>query len=348
MQTDAMTNDATEESSSHSLLDEFGRVTVLIVGDVMLDEYVWGDVSRISPEAPVPVVEFRSRTHSLGGAANAAANIVSLAGRALLGGFAGEDVEGQALRRELGTAGIEAHIVTDDARPTTTKTRLIGGSQQVLRVDREQRSPLGPDGEVSVLRWASEHLASVDCLLISDYGKGVVTAQMCTSLIELARQIDAPVVVDPKGRDFAKYRGATVVTPNALELRSAVEPLRLTVGEMKDDAMILESVLGGAALIVTRGAEGATLFEPGNPPVHIPARPRRVFDVTGAGDTFVATLALAVGAGAALADAASVANEASGIVVGKVGTGVVDMDELRTALDPSSAEMRPRPSSSSP
>jgi rfaE bifunctional protein kinase chain/domain len=325
-------------SPGASLLEAFGKVGVLVVGDVMLDDYVLGEVERISPEAPVPVVDFRTRTQVVGGAANAAANIISLTGKASLGSVVGQDLEAETLRVELARIGIDAHLVTDDARPTTMKTRLIGGAQQMLRVDRELRAPVSSQKETSLLMWAAEGLSSANCVLISDYGKGVVTERICRELIGMATAQSKPVVVDPKGRDYSKYQGATVVTPNAMELRVSAESLTLSSGGLQEDVTALRSVIHETAFLVTRGSEGVTLFRAERGALHIPARRRSVFDVTGAGDTFVAALALAIGAGASLAAAAIVANEAAGIVVGKVGTGTVDLDELRTGLDSPRAE----------
>jgi len=328
-----MTQDPVHPGSSKArVLEGLEKVRVLVVGDVMLDEYVWGDVHRISPEAPVPVVEFRTRSQVLGGAANAAANIVSLTGQAFLSGVVGQDTEAEALRGELARIGVDAHLMTDHARPTTTKTRFIAGAQQILRVDREQRAGISSEMEASLLAWAAGCLSSADCMLISDYGKGVVTARICRELVGMARAQGRPVVVDPKGRDYSRYEGATVLTPNANELRSAVEPLSLSSGGMQEDVTTLRPIIQGTALVVTRGADGVTVFPPEGQPQDILARPRTVFDVTGAGDTFVATLALAVGTGASLTDAAIVANEAAGIVVGKVGTAMLNLDELRTEL----------------
>jgi D-glycero-beta-D-manno-heptose-7-phosphate kinase len=325
-------------SSAASILEAFDKTNVLVVGDIMLDEYIMGEVERISPEAPVPVVDFRTRTQVVGGAANAAANITSLTGKASLGGVVGQDLEAETLRAELTRIGIDAHLVIDDARPTTMKTRLIGGAQQMLRVDRELRAPLSSQKETSLLAWAAEGFSSANCLLISDYGKGVVTERTCRELIGMGTAQNIPVVVDPKGRDYSKYEGATVVTPNAMELRSAAESLTLSSGGLQEDVTALRSVIHETAFLVTRGSEGVTLFRAERGALHIPARRRSVFDVTGAGDTFVAALALAIGAGASLAAAAIVANEAAGIVVGKVGTGTVDLDELRTGLDSPQAE----------
>ena len=320
------------KASYVSFLRVFANRAVLVMGDVMFDEYVWGDVQRISPEAPVPVVEFRSRTHVVGGAANAAANVASLSGHALLGGVVGPDIEADMLRDELTKSHIDAHLVTSDDRPTTTKTRIIVGSQQILRIDREEREQISHETESSLLEWTRGRLSSVDCVLISDYGKGLVTRSLCQALIDLARAENKPIVVDPKGRDYSKYMGATVVTPNVMEVRLAVEPVSLSSGDLGDDVNRLHSLLKGTSFLVTRGPEGVSLFRPDGSAMHIAARERAVFDVTGAGDTFAATLALALAAEATLEEAAALANTAAGLVVGRVGTGTVDLSELDSEL----------------
>lgn len=318
--------------SGTDLFDRFSSVNVLVVGDVMLDEYVWGDVQRISPEAPVAVVEFRDRTYVAGGAANAAANIVSLTGRASLTGVVGDDNEAEALRAELTRCVVETHLVTSTDRPTTTKSRIIGGSQQVLRIDREERTPISQELAKALLEWIEDRVVASGSVLISDYGKGVVTQVLCRGVIETARRHGRPVVVDPKGRDYSRYVGATVITPNVGEVRLAAEPLSSNSGDMEGDIAALQSLLPGTALLVTRGGEGVSLYRSGAPAVHVTARVRTVFDVTGAGDTFAATLALALGSGATLELAASVANYAAGIVVGKVGTSKVRLAELNAEL----------------
>jgi D-glycero-beta-D-manno-heptose-7-phosphate kinase len=315
-----------------SLLQIFAEASVLVVGDIMLDEYVWGRVERISPEAPVPVVELRRRTNVVGGAANAAANVASLGGHALLGGVVGRDPEADILLKELTERSIDAHLLTSRDRPTTTKSRVIGGSQQILRIDREDRAAISHDAESSLLEWTNGNLSSIGCLLISDYGKGVVTHTLCQALIGLAHARNKPIIVDPKGRDYSKYAGATVVTPNILEVRQAAEPLSLSSGDLDGDVSKIHALLPGTSLLVTQGPEGVSLFQPDAPVLHIPARERHVFDVTGAGDTFAAALSLALAAGGSLEDAARLANSAAGIVVGKVGTGVVDLTELASEL----------------
>jgi rfaE bifunctional protein kinase chain/domain len=312
----------------NGLLEEFAERTVLVMGDVMLDEYLWGDIERISPEAPVPILEYWGRTHVVGGAANAAANIVSLSGHALLGGVVGKDHEAEILRTELAKRGVDANLVVSDDRPTTTKSRVIAGSQQVLRIDRENRTSVSEEAQLSLLTWAKKWISSIDGVLISDYGKGVVTSRLCQGLIELARAEAKTVVVDPKGRDYSKYAGATVVTPNVSELRFAVELLRFSSGELDDDVSTLRGILHGTSFLVTRGSEGVSLFRSDGSALHIPSREKSVFDVTGAGDTFAACLALALASGATLEAAATMANAAAGVVVGKVGTGTVTLSEL--------------------
>jgi len=319
-------------SDDMSLPQRFTAASVLVLGDVMLDEYIWGDVQRISPEAPVPVVEYTTRTQVLGGAANAAATIASLSGTTLLGGVVGHDPEADALRDQLASSGIIAHLVVGTDRPTTTKTRIIGGSQQILRIDREDRHEVSSDTESSMLEWAAQQLPSMNCLLISDYGKGVITPRVCRGLIALARKMDKPIVVDPKGRDYRKYAGATVVTPNIVEVQLAVEAISVSSGGLEHDVKTLQSVLEDASLLVTRGSGGVSVYRAGRDPYHIPARKRNVFDVTGAGDTLAATLALGLASGASLDESAQIANAAGGIVVGKIGTGIVTLSELESEL----------------
>jgi D-beta-D-heptose 7-phosphate kinase/D-beta-D-heptose 1-phosphate adenosyltransferase len=319
-----------EKSLADSLAALSGK-RVLIVGDVILDEYIWGEVRRISPEAPVPVVEIRRRTYVPGGAANAAANVVSLGGHALLGGVVGPDPPAHRLREALAQGRIEAEgLAVDGDRLTTTKTRIIAHSQQVVRIDSEQRKPLPAAIEEALLRWTAQHLPNVDACILSDYDKGVVSLALAQEFIRLARQAGKPVVVDPKGAHYAKYRGATVIKPNVHEVE------RFLKHEIRDDAELqqagrhLTGLLEGAALLITRGSQGMSLFHEGNPAMHIPTVARNVFDVTGAGDTVIGALALSLAAGWTLPQAVHLANQAAGIVVGKIGTATVTQDELLT------------------
>jgi D-beta-D-heptose 7-phosphate kinase/D-beta-D-heptose 1-phosphate adenosyltransferase len=312
------------------LLAAFPARRILVVGDVILDEYLWGEVRRISPEAPVPIVEIRSRTYVPGGAGNAAANVVSLGGQAFLGGVAGRDHPVEQLREALTRQGVDTGgLVLDSERSTTTKTRLIAHGQQVVRMDSEQRTLLPPPVEDTLLRWIDSHLSRADAYILSDYGKGVISNRVAEHIIQGARERRKPVIVDPKGTNYAKYRGATVVKPNIHEVQHVLKE------EIEDNAGLLEAsrrladLLDGAALLITRGPEGMSLFRPGLAPLHIAAVARNVFDVTGAGDTVVSTLAMALAAGSALEQAVHLANQAAGIVVGKRGTATVMLDELR-------------------
>jgi D-beta-D-heptose 7-phosphate kinase/D-beta-D-heptose 1-phosphate adenosyltransferase len=317
------------DSTLTQLVGAFAGKHILIVGDVMLDEYVWGKVRRISPEAPVPVVEVERRSYRPGGAANTAANALSLGGRVLLGSVAGVDRAGDRLREVLETGGAEIHgLLGDPARLTTTKTRIIAHSQQVVRLDDEHRDPLPAALEDALVAWAEAHRSRADVFVLSDYAKGVVTPGLAQRFIALARQAGKPVLVDPKGTDFLKYRGATLVKPNLNEVE------RFLNRELHGEADVLEAgrrlveCLHGTAILVTQGAQGMTLFREGRTPVHIASAARSVFDVTGAGDTVASTLALALAVGASLEQAAALATRAAGIVVGKVGTAQVTPAEL--------------------
>lgn len=318
-----------EDKALLDILSAFPGKCVLIVGDVMLDEYIWGEVRRISPEAPVPVVEVRRRTYAPGGAANTAANVASLGGRALLGGVVGRDDQAERLRQALRQHGVDADgLVVDADRPTTTKTRIVAHSKQVVRVDTEQRMPLPVELEDTLLGWAAKRLSDADACILSDYDKSVVSPRLAERFIRLAREAGRPVIVDPKGTNYAKYRGATVVTPNVREAEQALNREINGHADLLEVGRQLSTILEGSALLITRGPEGMSLFLNGAEAVHIAAVARNVFDVTGAGDTVVSTLALALVAGATLEQAARLANRAAGIVVGKFGTATVTIKEL--------------------
>lgn len=313
-------------------LEAFPRLRILVIGDVMLDEYIWGDVQRISPEAPVPVVEIRRRTFSPGGAANSAANIVSLGGQVELGGVIGEDDSGRHVRELLTSMNIEQQgLIEDASRPTTTKTRIIAHNQQMVRVDAESRHDLSKPVYHQLLIQAEKSMSHCDACILSDYNKGVISSALAQSVIDFAKRYQKPVVVDPKGNNYLKYQDATVIKPNLLEAEQATQLNILTQEDLMQAGQKMQSVVGESALLITRGAEGMSLFQPGRPVVHIPAVARHVFDVTGAGDTVVSTLAMALAAGASLEEGAHLANRAAGIVVGKIGTATVDLEDLRNA-----------------
>lgn len=312
------------------VLERFPGTAVLVVGDVMLDEYIWGEVRRVSPEAPVPVVEIRKRTYVPGGAANVASGVAGLGGAARLAGVVGDDAAAGLLRETLDEAGVETGLAVDPSRPTTTKTRIVAQSQQVIRADSEDRSPVPAAVAEAIVSWIAGRIGETDAIVLSDYAKGVVSADLAQRVVGLARESGTPVVADPKGSDYAKYRGATVVTPNIHEAKVAARLDGDTHHDLTKVGGRLAETLGESALLITRGAQGMSLFSDGAT-VDIPSRARNVFDVTGAGDAVVSTLALALGCGATLEDAARLANAGAGVAVGKVGTQTLALDELRGA-----------------
>ncbi len=304
------------------------HLNIMVVGDVMLDEYLWGQVRGISPEAPVPVVMVQQKSYAPGGAGNVAANLASLGCTVRLSGVVGTD--GQAARLyELFAAmpHISVHFYRCQDRPTTTKTRILAHSQQMLRADHETRHPIPPDAATDILQYVQEHLNTLHACVLSDYAKGVLTDSLIRSLIVMCREAHIPVIVDPKGLHYSRYRGATVVTPNTVEANLAADN---NEGEMTLEQVAdrLQSEIGDGSLIITRGPQGMSLFTAGSPPVHISAQARTIYDVTGAGDTTVAVLALLLASKADLLTSAQLANYAAGIVVGKVGTACVSLDEL--------------------
>jgi D-glycero-beta-D-manno-heptose-7-phosphate kinase len=295
---------------------------VLVVGDVMLDRYWFGEVGRISPEAPVPVVKVDRTEERPGGAANVARNVAALGARAILLSVVGPDEAGATLRRLLKTDGVSAQLQTDRGVQTTIKLRVIGRRQQLVRIDFETTP--GHEALASKMRDFQRLLKSVDAVILSDYGKGGL--EHITSMIRLARGAGKPVLVDPKGDDYTRYRGATIVTPNRSEFREVAGSWK-TEAELTRKARGLMKKLKVGALLVTRSEEGMTLYN-GRARLHVAAQAREVFDVSGAGDTVIATLAFALGRGESLEAAVDLANRAAGIVVGKFGTAVVHPHEL--------------------
>jgi rfaE bifunctional protein kinase chain/domain len=313
-------------------ISRFAQVRVLVVGDLMLDEYIWGEVSRISPEAPVPVVQVKRRTHVPGGAANAAAGIVALGGKASLIGVVGEDESGRTLCAELEARSIGLDGVTLAAgRATTTKTRVIAHSQQVVRTDVEEVNGIPDEVFKPVLRAIEAESDGVDAVVLSDYGKGLVSPAVAARAIERAAELGVPIVVDPKGGMYTKYRGATVITPNVHETELATRLQIVDSSSLESAAIELRERLDGAAVLVTRGADGMSLFTASGR-TDIPTAARSVYDVTGAGDTVVAVLALGLGAKLDIVAAARLANAAAGVAVGKVGTAAVLAEELQASL----------------
>jgi rfaE bifunctional protein kinase chain/domain len=319
------------DSSELKVPAGFANRCILVLGDVMLDEYYWGDVRRISPEAPVPVVEVRSRTYRLGGAANVAANVASLGARAFLAGVVGCDAHADRLRTAMAECGLpDTGILADAGRPTTTKTRVLAlhQHQQVVRIDSEERRPLSDGLEQELLAWTEQHLPRAHACVLSDYGKGVVSARLARQIIQQARAAGKPIIVDPKCGDYTMYRGATVIKPNVHEAGQFLGYAIETPTMLLEAGAQLASRLEGTAVLITRGAEGMSLFRAGLPVVHVAPAARSVFDVTGAGDTVVGLLALALAAGKVPEEAIELASRAAGVVVGKVGTAVATWEEL--------------------
>lgn len=307
---------------------------VVVLGDVMLDEFVWGDVTRISPEAPVPVVDVRRESIHLGGAANVLANLVALGARGSVVGVIGDDQAGKRLRNGLHELGASAgdSLIVDEARPSTIKTRIIAHSQLVVRADRESRSPVHSEIEERILARLKEALREADAFVVSDYDKGVVTPRILAEILPLAYE-RVPVLIDPKLRNFNSYRPATLVTPNHHEA------LRMSDSEDHSDdgshhaAKVIRQKLGCDAVLITRGDRGMMLLGADGQPVYVETAAREVYDVTGAGDTVIAALAAALASGTSMIEAATLANHAAGIVVGKVGTATATADELIATFD---------------
>ncbi len=302
---------------------------VLVVGDLILDRYVSGEVPRISPEAPVPVFRVRGEEAKAGGAANVAANVASLGGRALLAGVCGSDEAGALLRARIKEAGVaDAGVRVDRARPTVQKTRILARHQQMLRVDKEEVEPLSAALEAKLLEWLGRKGRGLGAVVLSDYAKGVLTSRV----IERACALGAEVWVDPKGRDFVKYRGAHAITPNAQETEAATGCDTRTVEGCRTAARRLIEHVGFKVVVITRGAQGIYWLAADGSEGDAGTRARAVFDVTGAGDTVIAVLALARAAGLPVAEAVELANAAAGLVVEKLGAATVTPAELANAL----------------
>jgi rfaE bifunctional protein kinase chain/domain len=313
------------------VVEQLRGCRVVVIGDVMLDEYMHGAVSRISPEAPVPVVEVRTHDWRLGGAANTAAGIQALGGATTLVGVVGQDEAATILADRLSHHGVASAVVVDRDRPTTKKTRIVAQQQQIVRVDHEKRHPVTGAIAEGVKRAIDQAMRDAQACVLSDYAKGVMTAEIASHAIDQARAAGIPVIVDPKQRSFARYRGATVITPNLHELEAAAPGV--VPFEVGRAAAAVLAEIAGTALLVTRSADGMTLFREGREPFHVAAMPKEVFDVTGAGDTVVATIALALGARVGFEQAVELASIAAAISVSKRGTSTVSPAELITAID---------------
>ena len=314
-------------------VQRFPRASVLVVGDLILDHYVMGKVSRISPEAPVPVVHVESESLRLGGAANVFNNILALGGKSDICGVIGADESGRLLMKELGSKRSgRGGVVIDHDRPTTRKSRVIAHNQQIVRYDIEGRHELKAILRRRMLRYVESRLRELTCIVISDYAKGVVSASLMSDITRLAALRKVPVVVDPKVEHFGYYKGVSVITPNHLEATQASGLHGNDDQTINEAGAMIRQRLGCRSVLVTRGEKGMSLYEGDGASWHLPTQARQVYDVTGAGDTVIGTLALALSAGASMKDSAILANHAAGLVVGMVGTATVSPEQLSEAL----------------
>ncbi len=316
------------------LVELFPKTRVLVVGDFILDEYIWGNVSRISPEAPVPVVNVKRESFLPGGSLNVANNIRTLGGSVFPCGVLGRDIEGRLLVRGMRKLGIDTGgVIIDRARPTTIKTRVIAHSQQVVRVDREKAQPISKVDAKKIIQFVQKKIKETDAVIMEDYGKGVIEPFLLTPLMKLIKKFRKPVLVDPKEKHFPLYQGVTSLTPNRSEAYGAYGAnLNGREVKLEEVGRGLLKRLGSKSILVTLGEEGMALFEKNRATFRIPTMAREVYDVSGAGDTVIAVFALGIAAGATLREAAVLANLAAGIVVGKLGTATIEPAELKQAI----------------
>lgn len=325
--------DHLDPARAAGILAEFPTRRLIVLGDLMLDRFIWGTVRRISPEAPVPVVEVERESQHLGGAGNVVANIVALGAHATPVGVVGDDANADLLMAEFNRAGVDTGgIVRDASRPTTTKTRIVAHSQQVVRADRERRHPVDDATRRALLAAYASALETAHAVVVSDYDKGLLGRELLAPVLAEARDRGVPVCLDPKVRRFGDYRPVTVITPNHFEAELAAGIPADTDAEIEECGRRLQEMLDGPAVLVTRGEAGMTLIDTDGSVVHVPTMAREVYDVTGAGDTVIATMALALAAGASMREAAVLSNVAAGVVVGKVGTATVSSREFLAAI----------------
>ncbi|UCF56416.1 MAG: D-glycero-beta-D-manno-heptose-7-phosphate kinase [Deltaproteobacteria bacterium] len=315
-------------------IDRFSDTKIVVVGDIIMDEYIWGDVSRISPEAPVPVVEIRQETKMLGGSANVINNIASLGGKPILCGVIGDDPMGRETVDKVKNLGLRTDgIITEPGRPTSIKTRVVAHNQQVVRFDRESRKRLGSESVKRILDFIQQMQDSYDAVIVADYGKGVISAELMEGLKSLVLDSGAIIAVDPKTGNFECYQGLDVITPNHHEAGAFCRMEIVDEESLERAGRQLLSELNCRCVLITQGKDGMTLFENGGEISHIPTVARKVFDVTGAGDTVISTFCLGLASGMDPKSAAIISNFAAGIVVGEVGTSTVKAEELKKVIN---------------
>jgi D-beta-D-heptose 7-phosphate kinase/D-beta-D-heptose 1-phosphate adenosyltransferase len=314
-------------------LERLKAIKVLVVGDLMLDEYLWGNIERISPEAPVQIVDVRNEEIRLGGAGNVLNNLISLGCRVHVASVVGDEPDGYLLRDLLLKKGISCeNVLFDNSRKTSRKTRILSSNQQMLRVDRESRNPISSEFEIKLIENIKKFISEFQVILVSDYLKGVLTDNVLQDLISLGRKSQIPVIIDPKGNDYIKYKGATLLTPNCKEAQTATQIPIFDKKSLQLAGQHLINKLKLNSLLITRGEEGMTLFLQNDQDVHLPVQALEVYDVSGAGDTVLAVIGAGVACDFSLKDAAKLANLAAGIVVGKVGTSPITAEDLLDAV----------------
>lgn len=316
-----------------SQIDKFPQARIMVIGDIMIDHFIWGNVNRISPEAPVPVVKVTSESYHLGGAANVVHNIHTLGGKVYTSGVTGNDVMGRKIIHELRALSIntEGLIVTND-RPTTVKTRVIAHHQQVVRVDREEVSPFNSNIRERIITYFKKILSEINAVILSDYGKGLLSPELVEEVLALSQREGKVVIVDPKVENINLYKGVTIITPNQKEASEVIGIKILTDEDASRAAVLIREKIGCESVLITRGEHGMTLLEKDGSYAHIPTLATEVYDVTGAGDTVVSALTLALATGASKRVSALIANYAAGIVIKKVGTASVEKEELKRAI----------------
>jgi D-beta-D-heptose 7-phosphate kinase/D-beta-D-heptose 1-phosphate adenosyltransferase len=327
-----MTPLASKKSLLHTI-NSYSRSTVIVIGDIMLDHFIRGNVSRISPEAPVPVVSISAESLRLGGAANVVHNIHALGGTVFASGLVGNDEMGKKIVRQFKSLDLDTKgLVVTTKRPTTVKTRIIAHNQQVVRFDREVVSPLTSRHLEKIVSYLKKCLPAVDVIIISDYGKSVVSRKLIEETVNLSTEHNIPVLVDPKVRNIDRYRGVSIITPNQKEASETTGIDILTNDDARKAAQVLRERVQCESVLITRGDQGMTLLERDDMCTHIPTLATEVYDVTGAGDTVIGALALSLASGASLKASALLANLAAGIVVRKLGTAAATLAELKKSI----------------
>ncbi len=321
------------KSRTMTALENFSNVKILVIGDLMLDQYLWGVVSRISPEAPVPVVKLGRTSVAAGGAANVAANVSGLGAKAILIGIIGNDSNAVVLRELIEKdSGIDCRLIQLDGRETTVKTRIVAHNQHVVRLDQETTTAITETETEASISIISKAIDEVDAVIVSDYAKGFLTNGLISEIFRLARKSGKVTLADPKSKDLSKYRGATIITPNLKEASEAVQFLLESREQISKAGNDLRAGLGLESVLITEGEHGMTLFDGADSPFHLEALARDVFDTTGAGDTVIAAFSVAAASGMSFREAATIANVAAGIVVGHIGTTVVTKADIEAFI----------------